>query len=391
MFTYIVRRILLIIPTVLGITLLVFLVMAMAPGGIAGAFLQAQGNMRPEQRKALEAYANRRYGLDKPVLAQYGRWLNRVSPIGFDTYQDDDPAVLKSAAEADAYNARLPEGAKKRLPDIRPGDVKLSWPRFHKPDLGESHLRNQPVLDIVLQALPVTLLLNFLAIPIANAIAVVTGVAAARRRGKWLDVSSGTLFLALWSIPVMWAGVMAIGFLANRDYLGWFPTSGLHDITADRMSFLPSFAGGHFQRGWLLDSLWHLVLPVACLTYGEFAFLSKLMRSSMLENLSADFARTARAKGLAENVVIYRHVLSNSILPLLTVAAATIPAMLGGSVVVERIFSINGMGRLMVDSIFVRDSEIILSETLVVAVITVVSLLIADILYAVADPRIAYS
>jgi peptide/nickel transport system permease protein len=391
MFTYIVRRILLIVPTVLGITLLVFLVMAMAPGGIAGAFLRAQGNMRPEQRKALEAYANRRYGLDKPVLVQYGRWLNRVSPIGFDTYRDDDPQVLKSAAEADAINAKLTEGAKRELPKIRPGDVKLSPPKFHHPDLGESHLRNRPVADIILETLPVTLLLNFLAIPIANAIAVTTGIAAARRRGKWVDVSSGTVFLGLWSVPVMWAGVMAIGFLANRDYLGWFPTSGLHDITAGNMSYLPHWAGGHFQRGWLLDTLWHLVLPVACLAYGEFAFLSKLMRSSMLENLSADFARTARAKGLRENVVVYRHVLSNSILPLLTVAAATIPAMLGGSVVVEQIFSLNGMGRLMIDSINVRDSEIILSETLVVSMVTVICLLIADILYAVFDPRIAYN
>jgi peptide/nickel transport system permease protein len=391
MFTYVVRRILLIVPTVLGITLLVFLVMAMAPGGIAGAFLRAQGNMRPEQRKALEAYANRRYGLDKPVLAQYGRWLNRVSPVGFDTYRDDDPEVLKSAAEADAINAGLPEGAKRQLPKIRPGDVRLSRPLFHRPDLGESHLRNRPVADIILEALPVTLLLNLLAIPIANAIAVTTGIAAARRRGKWVDVSSGTLFLALWSIPVMWAGVMAIGFLANRDYLGWFPTSGLHDIAAANMGFLPRWVEGHFQRGWLLDTLWHLVLPVACLAYGEFAFLSKLMRSSMLENLSADFARTARAKGLRENVVVYRHVLSNSILPLLTVAAATIPAMLGGSVVVEQIFSLNGMGRLIIDSINVRDSEIILSETLVVAMVTVISLLVADILYAVFDPRIAYS
>lgn len=391
MFTYIVRRILLIFPTVLGITLLVFLVMAMAPGGIAGAFLQAQGNMRPEQRKALEAYANKRYGLDKPVLAQYGRWLNRVSPVGFDTYGDDDPAVLKSAAEADAYNAKLPEGAKKKLPDVRPGDVRLSWPKFHKPDLGESHLRNRPVFDIIREALPITLLLNFLAIPISNAIAVTTGISAARHRGQWVDVSSGTVFLALWSIPVMWAGVMAIGFLANRDYVGGFPVSGLHDITAAGMPFLPGWVEGHFQRGWLLDSLWHLALPVACLAYGEFAFLSKLMRSSTLENLSADFARTARAKGLKENVIIYRHVLANSILPLLTVAASTVPAMLGGSVVVEQIFSLEGMGKLMINSILVRDSEIILSETLVVALVTVICLLIADILYAVFDPRISYS
>src|SRR5437588_12456585 len=108
MFTYVVRRILLILPTVLGITLLVFLVIALAPGGIAGAFLRAQGNMRPEQRKALEAYANRRYGLDKPILSQYGRWLNRVSPIGFATYSDDDPAVVRSAAETEAINAKLP-------------------------------------------------------------------------------------------------------------------------------------------------------------------------------------------------------------------------------------------------------------------------------------------
>src|SRR5690242_15652639 len=160
MFNYVLRRILLIIPTVLGITLLVFLVMAMAPGGIAGAFLQAQGNMRPEQRKALEAYANKRYGLDKPILAQYGRWLNRVSPIGFATYEDNDSEVLKSAAEVDAINARLPEGAKKQLPKIRPGDVKPSFPWFKKPDLGESHLRNRAVASIILETLPVTLLLN---------------------------------------------------------------------------------------------------------------------------------------------------------------------------------------------------------------------------------------
>lgn len=391
MFSYIVRRILLIIPTVVGITLLVFLVMAMAPGGIAGAFLSAQGNMRPEQRRALENYANQRYGLDKPALAQYGRWFNRVSPIGFPTYSEDDPAVIASAKEAAAENAKLPAGAKQHMPKVRPGDVRLAWPRFKAPDLGESHLRNRPVTAIILEALPVTLLLNFLAIPIANAIAVTTGIAAARRRGKFVDVSSGTVFLGLWSIPTMWAGIMAVGFLANNDYLGWFPTSGLHDITAGNMSYLPHWVGGHFQRGWLLDWGWHLVLPVACLTYGEFAFLSKLMRSSMLENLSADFARTARAKGLKENVVIYRHVLSNSILPLLTVAAATIPAMLSGSIVVESIFSLNGMGRLMIDAINTRDSEIVLSETLVVALVTVVSLLIADILYAVADPRITYS
>jgi microcin C transport system permease protein len=170
-----------------------------------------------------------------------------------------------------------------------------------------------------------------------------------------------------------------------------FPTGGLNALEADQMSFLPGWAaGGGFQRGWLLDRLWHLALPVLCLVYVEFAFLSKLMRSSTLENLSADFARTARAKGLGENVVLFRHVLSNSVLPLITVAATTIPGLMGGSIVIESIFSLNGMGRLMIEAIRTREQEIVLSVTLVVSAVTVASLLLADILYAVADPRIAY-
>ncbi|HEY7116863.1 MAG TPA: ABC transporter permease [Tepidisphaeraceae bacterium] len=383
MLNYIIRRILLMIPTVLGITLLVFLVMAMAPGGVAGALLSAQGNMRPEERRLRMEYLNRRYGLDKPIMVQYGRWLNRVSPIGFRTYTDDDPKVRDAAARA----RQAGEGVK---PSVRAGELDFRHPTIKWPDLGDSFLRNRPVIEIVKEALPITLLLNLTTIPIAYAIAVTAGIYAARHRGKLFDVTSGTVFLGLWSIPTIWAGVMMIGFLANKDYLGAFPTGGLHDTAAENMAFLPHIVAGHFQRGWLLDSLWHLALPVACLTYGEFAFLSKLMRSSMLENLSADFARTARAKGLSENAVLFRHVLSNSILPLITMAAATVPTLLGGSVVVEQIFSINGMGRLMIEAIFQREQEIVLSVTLVVSIVTVVSLLIADICYALADPRITY-
>ena len=154
--------------------------------------------------------------------------------------------------------------------------------------------------------------------------------------------------------------------------------------------FFPHGGTGVFERGWLLDTLWHLVLPVACMTYGGFAFLSKLMRASVLENLTADFARTARAKGLAENVVLYRHVLANSILPLITVAASILPGLLGGSVIIESIFSINGMGRLMIEAIKMKDQELVLSEMCVVTVISLLSLIVADISYAVADPRVSY-
>jgi ABC-type dipeptide/oligopeptide/nickel transport system permease component len=351
MLSYIVRRILLMIPTLFGVTLLVFMVMGLSGGGVAGTLLSASGMMTPEARRTREEYLNRRYGLDKPLMVQYGRWLHRVSPVG-----------AKERGEGFPSN----------------WGVGLKWP-----DLGMSFLRDRPVSAIVKETLPVTLLLNLVSIPIVYAIAVVAGIYAARHRGKSFDVASGTVFLALWSIPTMWTGVMMIGYLSRNR---WFPTGGLHSTGSDLMPFLPSWGA----RGWLLDWAWHLVLPVICLSYGGFAFLAKLMRASVLENLSADFARTARAKGLPENAVLFRHVLSNSLLPLITMAATILPALLGGSIVVERIFSIPGMGQLMIDSIFQRDQEVVLSITLVIAFVTVVSLLIADICYALADPRITY-
>src|SRR5262249_8061 len=153
-----------------------------------------------------------------------------------------------------------------------------------------------------------------------------------------------TVLLGLYSLPVIWVGVMLVGFLANVDFVKAFPADGLHSAQSDEMNFLPSFAGG-FKPGYLLDNTWHLVLPVVCISYGTIAFYSKLTRTSLLETLSTDFVRTARAKGLAEKVVLYRHALRNSLLPLITVAASFLPRLITGSIVVEVIFGINGMGR----------------------------------------------
>jgi peptide/nickel transport system permease protein len=252
-------------------------------------------------------------------------------------------------------------------------------------------MRRQPVLELILEAIPITLLLNLITIPIVYVISITAGIYAARHRGKWFDTTSGTIFLALYSIPVIWAGVLVLGFFASKDYFPWFPTGGLHSYPgAENMAYLPHWNAGAFEPGYLLDMLWHLALPVICLTYGGFAFLSKLMRSSVLENLSADFARTARAKGLSENAVLFRHVLSNSLLPLITVAASILPGLLGGSLIVESIFSINGMGRLMLEAIKMKDQELVLSETCVVGLISLLSLIISDICYAIADPRVSY-
>lgn len=343
-------------PTLLGITAVVFFVMAFSPGGVGGTLLNQTGGMKADEARALREYYNKRYGLDKPKIVQYARWLNMVSPVGF--RQRDDGTF---------------------------GGLAIK-----RPDLGYSFSKGRPVVVLMAEAVPITLLLNAITIPLIYAIAVITGIYASRFRGGWFDVGTGTGFLSLWSIPTMWAGVLLLGFLCNRQYWQIFPTGGLHDTMAAQMAFLPSFDGGAFRRGYLLDMAWHLVLPVACLMYGGFAFLSKLTRGAMLDNLAADYARTARAKGLDERTVLFRHVFRNSLIPLITVAAHILPGLLAGSVVVEYIFSLQGMGRLVIDAVNRRDQELVLGNTLLAGFLGLVSYLLADILYAAADPRVSY-
>lgn len=459
MHTYILRRLLLLLPTLLGITVVVFAVMAFSPGGISAQSLIAGQNLEPQAKKALEDYYNRRYGLDQPAPIQYLRWLNNVSPVGF-TFDADN--LLRG------------------------------FSLFKGSDLGTSFRYGRPVAELLAERLPITILLNALAIPLIYAVAIAIGVQAATRRGSAFDVGSSIVMLAFWSIPTMLAGVLLLGFFASDQYWRWFPTAGLSQREAVDMPFLPhwtdsvdvlllllgallgtvlfltlsqrrghalrvGFMGmvgavlgflmacelfgagfsaglliltglvgvlfaligytdylalrttlmasigmaigigistlfwqGEFIRGFLLDRLWHLVLPVLCLTYGGFAFLAKLTRSAVLENLLADYARTARAKGATEEQILWRHVFRNSLLPLITVAATLLPSLLAGSVIVESIFSIDGMGKLAVEAVKGRDRELVLSITLMSGLVTLIGYLIADLFYAVADPRVSY-
>ncbi|MEN0021418.1 MAG: ABC transporter permease, partial [Planctomycetota bacterium] len=269
---------------------------------------------------------------------------------------------------------------------IVPGVVHLA-----PPDLGQSFISRKPVTELIADRLPVTLLLNIIAFPIVYLIAIPSGMLAAARKGSFADVGLGALFVALWSIPIVWAGTLAMGYLANEvTGLGAFPVNGLHARESGDMTFLPTQANGDFQRGYILDTLWHAALPVACLVYAQFAVLSKQTRAAMLENYSADYVRTARAKGVAGSVVLTRHVFRNSLLPLITMFVTIFPAMLGGSVVVERVFSVPGMGSLLLDAIYLRDREVLLANALIIALVNMLALLLADILYAAADPRISY-
>ena len=220
-------------------------------------------------------------------------------------------------------------------------------------------------------------------------VSLIVGLKSARKRGGLVDVAGGTFFLGLWSVPQIWAGVLLVGYLANKNFLHLFPAAGLHDLRDDEMNFLPTFIGG-FHRGWLLDTAWHLVLPVICLMYAGFAFTTKLTRTATLENMGSDFVRTARAKGVGQRQVLYRHVLRNSLLPLITYSASIIPSLISGAVIVEEIFGIPGMGKLGVDAVFDKDKEMVLSVALVASVLGLVSFLIADVCYALADPRVSF-
>jgi ABC-type dipeptide/oligopeptide/nickel transport system permease component len=388
MTTYLIRRLLLIVPTLIGMTIIVFSSLAMAPGGIGASLLTRTGEMRPDERKTREDYLNRRYGLDKPKPVQYLRWLNKISPVRFGSYEENDPAVVKANEEA-AARGPGPDG-KPAKPRLRVGDLKFSKIIVDYPDLGDSMVRARPVTALIAEALPKTVMLQVLAIPISYSLAIWLGVQQARRRGRSFDYAASGTTLALWSVPSIWVGVLLIGFFANEQYLRWFPTTGLNSPTEASMRFLPHWNPAGFQPGWLLDRLYHLILPLICLTYANFAFLSRLTRGALLDNLNSDFVRTARAKGLPERVVLYRHAFRNSLIPLITVVAHLLPLMVTGSVVVENIFGINGMGKLAVEAAFSRDFELLLSLTLVASLLTLTGYLLADIGYAIADPRVSY-
>ncbi|QDU71002.1 ABC transporter permease [Mucisphaera calidilacus] len=367
MLVYLIRRTLLMIPTLLGILLLVFGIMKAAPGDVSELLLSAEGELTPGDTEARVRYLEERYGLDQPWYVQLGSWMHRVSPVGV---FEGDVGLGVPAGETDEGVAR---------------SFGLKWP-----DLGQSFIKNRPVLDLIGEALPITLTLNLLALPGAYFLAIGVGIYAARARGKGFDITSGIILLALWSIPVIWAGVLLQGFLANREYLAWFPSTGLHSLGSEDMAFFPGWSDGGYEPGYLLDWMWHLVLPVACLSYGSLAFLSKLARGAVVESLSADYIRTARAKGLPDHEVLWSHALANSMLPLITVTAFIIPGLLGGSIIVESIFGIPGMGRLMIQSIELKDQEVVMAVTLISGVMTLVAYLVADLLYAVADPRVTY-
>ena len=247
-------------------------------------------------------------------------------------------------------------------------------------DFGVSMANMQPVLPALLNRLRHSLVISFLAIFLAYLLSIPLGVLSAVLRGTSFERCLSILLFALYSLPTFFAATLLLRFLSIGDPFDWFPSGDVRTLKGfDQLSGLEQ----------LLDRAHHLALPVACLTYGSLAVLSRFTRNSLLEALGSDFVRTARAKGLPEGLVVLRHGLRNALLPLLTLMGNILPAVFSGAVIVEIVFDIPGMGSFIYDAILAQDYNVIMATTLIAAVLTLFGYLLSDLAYAVADPRIA--
>ena len=321
-FGFLIKKLLWLVPTFLGITLISFTVMHLAPG--EPMVLQADFNpkMTPEMRERLR----QAYGLDKPLYVQYFRWLK--------------------------------------------GLVTFDLGRSFAPD-------RRPVWDKIKERLPVTLLINVLSLALIILVAVPLGVACAVRHNSLFDHLTTCLVYIGYAAPAFWIALLAMIFFGVK--LEWLPISGLHSLMGyDSMSVVEKIA----------DWARHLVLPVVVSSIGGFAGLSRYMKSSMLEVLRQDYILTARAKGLPRNKVVYKHALRNALLPLITILGLSLPGLIGGSVIFESLFAIPGVGQLMWTSVMARDYPVLMGNLVIVAILTLLGNFMADIGYALADPRV---
>jgi len=262
--------------------------------------------------------------------------------------------------------------------------------RFVRLDLGTRWQDGRPIRDVLAESLPITVTLSAAAIACAYVLAIPLGIAAAVRRGHLFDRALGAALFLLYSLPAFWVGTLLLVFLASGEFVrcAWlphgacFPLQGWHSFS------------GYAAMSWserVLDVLWHGILPVITLSYPMLAWLSRHMRAGMLEALQRDYVRTARAKGLPERVVVLRHALPHGVLPVVTLFGLSLPQLIGGAVVVESIFGIHGMGLVALEAMRVPDYPLVITLVTFTAVLTLAGSLIADILYAVLDPRIRYA
>lgn len=320
MFSYLTKRLLLMIPLIFGITLITFTVIHLAPGNP----VEVQTEMSLKVTAQAKENLKKLYGLDKPLHVQYLNWIAR----------------------------------------------------FVKLDFGKSFVDGRKVLDKIAERIPITLTINILSMLIIFVIAIPIGILSATKQYSLFDKLSTVFVFIGFSTPAFWlALLLMILFGVN---MGILPISGIQSIDVSEM--------GPFDR--LLDWIRHLILPVGISAFGGIAGLSRYSRSSMLEVIRQDYIKTARAKGLKESKVIFRHAFRNALMPIVTILGLSVPGLIGGGVIFETIFAIPGMGQLFYASTMARDYPTIMGILVIGAILTLFGNLIADISYALVDPRV---
>jgi peptide/nickel transport system permease protein len=320
MLAFIVRRLLLAIPMLLGITFLTFVIINAQGNPVAD--LQRNPRFRPADIERIRE----NLGLNEPLTVRYVKWVSNLL----------------------------------------------------RGDLGISLSNATPVRDRILGVLPNTLVLTGVSLLASLLFSIPLGVFSAAKRGSWFDNSVTVLSVAAFAMPIFWLALLLILVFASQ-FRAWglpsLPVSGMYDVRG----------GGGF-----LDRAEHLILPVVALSLGDLAVWTRYIRSQMLEVIRQDFVRTARAKGVSENSVIFDHAFRNALLPLITLVGLSLPGLVGGAFIVETVFAWPGLGRLTVEAARKSDYTLILGTVLMVSVLTLLANLLADVAYAALDPRIRY-
>ena len=482
---YILRRLLIMIPTFFGISLIIFVVLNIAPGKPGAAKKTGEVTLSTENEATQESYRlfREQFNLDKPTLfnglfalteAEVERQLKLIAELDEGTHAErvaafdkmDDYGsyatpllvrIMERAHERGEHQLRdtavhfLGSSAKRRLidpnnprpsPELRARNRKIEaensyldglryastasettkleiiekwktwfaehaaryewntldkvriffletrfakyWQNLLRLDFGVSLTTREPVFATMVSKLPYSLGLSVTSLLLAYLIAIPIGIFSAVRRDTLADRSTTVVLFMMYSLPSFFVATLLIYYLSEGSQyraLQWFPTGGFSSPNVDDMT----------TWGVLGDVFWHLVLPILCMTYASLAAISRYMRSGLLEVIQSDYVRTARAKGLPEMQVIGKHALRNGLLPILTLLAGLLPAVLGGSVIIEYIFGIPGIGLWVVDAIYQRDYNVIMGVQLCSAILVLVGILLTDLSYALVDPRIRYS
>lgn len=318
---YIAKRLVLMIPLLIGITIITFTVIHLAPGSPTDLATDLNPKAGAEARERLIAY----YGLDKPLHVQYITWLKRLVTLDFgQSFQPDGRAVIRKIKE---------------------------------------HI-------------PITIEINVLSMIVILAVALPLGVLAAVKKDSVFDKGTTVFVFVGFATPTFWLALLCMILFGVK--LGWLPISGINSFDYEKLSLL----------GKLADRGKHLIMPVLLGAFGGLAGLSRYMRSNMLEVVRQEYIQTARAKGLSESRVIYKHAMRNALLPVITILGLSVPSLIGGSVIFETIFAIPGMGRLFYQGVLSRDYPLVMGILVIGAVLTLIGNLLADVGYAMVDPRI---